>query len=308
MKKLALAFLLLAAPLAPAAIINVEFKFTPFTGDPATEDHVTSVAGKAQIYLNNVPYGVEQEVKDEQVPVLLEGHEVSPAVWLPISSAGSLVRKGKNKFRIEFTPNDLTKTYRAHLRWDSVTDQVNDDFAGNSGKTSNQSDAGMDDRPNTKGKVVLEHEFTADFALDLPWHHYPSVTAVTDDDKNKIVALLKKRAAWFQPNFAGVYKAIEDNESLKADDVRKAHCLEEAYKAGVRVPGPAAADLEFAITGGPEVIVSRKGSSLFGVDEKSLAAIKDENAQMCAGMVLATVYPQRMSFVRKPDGTWEAVE
>lgn len=308
MKTLAFALLLLAAPLAPAAIINVEFKFTPFNGNPATADHVTSVAGKAQIYLNNIPYGVEQELKDEQVMVLFEDHEVTPAVWLPISSAGSLVRRGKNKFRIEFTPNDLTKTYRAQLHWDSVTDQVTDDFAGNSGKTTNQTDVGVDDRPDAKGKVVLEHEFTADFALDLPWHHYPAVTAVNDDDKTKIGALLKKRAEWFQPNFVGVYKAIEDNESLKADDVRKAHCLEEAYKAGVRVPVPAAAALDFAITGGPEVIVSRKGASLFGLDEKSLAAVKDEDAQMCAGMVLATVYPQRMGFVRKPDGTWEAVD
>ena len=106
-KLLALAFLLLAAPLAPAAIINVEFKFTPFIGNPATDDHVTSVAGQAQVFLNGVPYGPEQEVKEDQVMVLLEGHEVSPTVWLPISSAGALVRKGKNKFRLEFTPNDL---------------------------------------------------------------------------------------------------------------------------------------------------------------------------------------------------------
>ncbi len=307
-KLLALALLLLAAPLASAAIINVEFKFTPFIGNPAAEDHVLSVAGKAQVFLNDVPYGVEQEVKDEQVMVLFEDHEVSPAVWMPISSAGALVRKGKNKFRIEFMPNDLAKPYRAQLRWDSVTDQATDDFAGNSGKSTNQTDGGVDDRANVKGKVVFEHEFTADFALDLPWHHYPAVTAVNEEDKAKIVALLKKRADWFQPDFAGVYKAIEDNESFKAEDVRKAHCLEEAYKAGVRIPAPTAGDLDFLLTSGPEVVVSRKGTSLFGLDEKSLAAIKDEEAQMCAGMVLATVYPQRMGFVRKPDGTWETVE
>ena len=118
----------------------------------------------------------------------------------------------------------------------------------------------------------------------------------------------ESRAEWFQPDFAGVYKAIEDNESLKADDVRKAHCLEVAYKAGLRIPAPAAADLDFTTTDGPEVLVSRKGTSLFGLDEKSLAAVKDEDAQMCAGMVLATVYPQRMGFVRKPDGNWQAVD
>lgn len=307
-KLLALAFLLLGSPLAPAAIINVEFKFTPFIGNPATDDHVTGVAGKAQVFLNDVPYGVEQEVKDEQVMVLFEDHEVSPAVWMPISSAGALVRKGKNMFRIEFTPNERAKPFHAQLRWNAVTDQVTDDFAGNSGKATNQTDAGMDDRPNAKGKVVFEHEFTADFARDLPWHHYPAVTAVNEEDKAKIVALLKKRADWFQPDFTGVYKAIEDNESLKAEDVRKAHCLEEAYKSGVRIPAPTAGDLDFLTTSGPEVVVSRKGTSLFGLDEKSLAAIKDEEAQMCAGMVLATVYPQRMGFVRKPDGSWETVE
>lgn len=306
-KLLALAFLLLAAPLAPAAIINVEFKFTPFIGNPATDDHVTSVAGHAQVFLNGVPYGPEQEVKEDQVMVL-EDHEVSPTIWLPISSAGALVRKGKNKFRVEFTPNDLTKSYHAQLRWNAVTDQVTDDFAGSSGKSTNQTDAGMDDRPNVKDKVVFEHDFTADFARDLPWHHYPAVTSLTDEDKAKIVALLKKRADWFQPNFAGVYKAIEDNESFKAEDVRKAHCLEEAYKSGVRIPAPTAGDLDFLTTGGPEVVVSRKGTSLFGLDEKSLAAIKDEEAQICAGMVLATVYPQRMGFVRQPDGNWEALD
>ncbi len=308
MKKLALAFLLTATSLAPAAIINLEFKFTPFTGNPTVDDHVTSVAGKAQVYLNNVPFGVEQEVKAEQVMVLFDDHEVSPAVWLPVSSAGSSVRKGKNTFRIEFTPNDTTKPYRAQLRWAAVTDQVASEAEGASGKETNQTGEGVDDRQNVQGRVVLEHEFTADFALDLPWHHYPAVTALNDEDKAKIVALLKKRADWFQPDFSGVYKAIEDNESLKADDVRRAHCLEEAYKAGVRVPAPAVADLEFATTGGPEVVVSRKGTSLFGLDEKSLAAVKDEQAQMCAGMVLATVYPQRMGFVRKPDGTWQAAD
>ena len=55
MKKLAFALLMAAASLAPAAVINVEFKFTPFVGDPAKDDKVTTVPGKAAIFINNVP-------------------------------------------------------------------------------------------------------------------------------------------------------------------------------------------------------------------------------------------------------------
>lgn len=308
MKTLAFACLLAAAPWAPAAVINVEFKFTPFRGDPATEEHVTGVAGKAQVFVNNVPYGPEQAVQEEQMMVLFEEHEVSPAVWVPLGSAGSLVRKGKNNFRLEFTPEDMEKPYRAQLRWADVTDQVTEETESPSGKATNQSGEGVDDRKSVKGKVIFEREFIADFALDLPWHHYPAVTEVTDEDKQKIGALLRARAAWFEPDFAGVYKAIEDNESLKVDDVRKARCLESAYKAGVRVTTPPPGDLNFSTTGGPEVMVSRKSGSLFGLDEKTFAPVKDEETQMCAGMVLATVYPARIGFVRKPDGSWETVE
>ena len=116
-----------AAPLAPAAVINVEFKFTPFSGDPAKDETVTTVPGKAAVFINNVPF-TEQEVREEEVPVLFEQHEVAAAVWVPMSSVGPVVRKGKNKIRIEFTPNDTTKTYRAQLRWASVMDE---DHGGN---------------------------------------------------------------------------------------------------------------------------------------------------------------------------------
>ena len=53
MKKLAFALLMSAASLAPAAVINVEFKFTPFVGDPVKDDKVTTVPGKAAIFINN---------------------------------------------------------------------------------------------------------------------------------------------------------------------------------------------------------------------------------------------------------------
>ena len=298
--------LLLALPLAQAAVINVEFKFTPFVGDPMKDPEVMTVPGKAVIFMNNVMIG-EQEVRAEKSPVLFDEREVSAAVWVPMSAAGPVVRKGKNKLRIEFTPDDADKPYRAQLRWASVTDEVTEEVAPGSGKSTNQANEGVDDRKAVKGKVVFEREFTADFALDLPWHHYPAVTSLTEEDKQKIAALLKARAEWFQPDFAALYKAIEQNESLKVDDVRQARCLEAVYKLGVRVTAPPAGDLEFTTTNGPEVVVSRKNGSLWGLDEKTFAAVKDEETQMCAGMALSMIYPGRLVLARSPQGTWEVV-
>jgi hypothetical protein len=298
--------LMLAAPVAPAAVINVEFKFVPFVGDPEKDQEVMTVPGRAQVFINNVPLP-EQEVRADQVPVLFEEHEVSAAIWVPVSSIGPVVRKGKNRFRIEFVPNDSAANYRAQLRWASVMDQASEEVEPGSMRATNQANEGVDDRKAVKGTVVFEREFVADFALDLPWHHYPAVTSLTEEDKQKIAALLKKRAEWFQPDFAALYKAIEENETLKVDDVRKAKCLESAYRAGVRVNAPEAGELEFRTTGGPEVLVTRKQGTLFGLNEKTFDAVKDEETQMCAGIALSMVYPGRLVAVRKPDGAWDIV-
>jgi hypothetical protein len=304
-KSLMLAVLILTAPLTPGAVINVEFKFTPFVGDPKDET-VTTVPGKAQVFINNVPLA-EQDVRADKVPVLFDEREVSAAVWVPMSSVGAMVRKGKNKIRIEFTPNDPAKTYRAQLRWASVTDQATEEVEPGSVKSTNQANEGVDDRKTVKGKVMFEREFVADFALDLPWQHYPALASLTEEDKQKIAGLLKTRAEWFQPDFAALYKAIDENEALKVDDVRKARCLEAAYKAGVRVTAPQAGEMEFATTGGPEVVVTRKAGALFGLDEKTFASVKDEEVQMCSGMVLSVIYPGRIVAVRRSDGAWEIV-
>ena len=306
MKRLAFALLMAAASLAPAAVINVEFKFTPFVGDSTKDDKVTTVPGKAAIFINNVPL-VEQDVRKDELPVLFDEHEVAPSVWVPMSSVGPVVRKGRNKIRVEFTPDDPAKTYRAQLRWASVTDQTTEETEPGSMRSTNQANEGVDDRKSVKGKVVFEREFAGDFAIDLPWHHYPPVASLTEEDKQKIATLLKTRAEWFQPDFAALYKAIEENESLKVDDVRKAQCLETVYKAGVRVTAPQAGEMEFATTGGPEVVVTRKKGPLFGLDEKTFAPIKDEDTQMCAGMALSVIYPGKLVTVRKPDGAWEIV-
>ena len=298
--------LLLTMPLTHAAVINVEFKFTPFIGDPAKDVEVTTMPGKAVVFINNAMI-TEQEVRSEKSPVLFDEHEVGAAIWVPMSSVGPVLRKGNNKIRIEFTPNDPAKSYRAQLRWASVTDQPTEEGGPGNMKSTNQANEGVDDRKELKGKVTFEREFSADFAVDLPWHHYPAVTSLTEEDKQKIAALLKTRAEWFQPDFSKFYKAIEDNESLKVDDVRRAKCLEEVYKLGVRVAAPPAGELDFVTTNGPEVMVTRKNDSLFGLNEKTFAAVKDEETQMCAGMALSVVYPPRVTVVHKPGSDWEIV-
>jgi hypothetical protein len=302
----AIFFFLLLGGWARATVINVEFKFTPFLGDPEKDEKVTTVPGKALIFINNVPT-TEQEVNADDLPVLFEEHEVAAAVWVPVSSLGPVVHKGSNKLRIEFTPNDPEKTYRAQLRWASVTDTTKEEEEPGSVRSTNQANEGIDDRKSIKGKVVLEREFTADFAQDLPWHHYPAITSLTEEDKQKIAGVLKTRADWFKPDFSALYKALEENEALKVEDVRKAQCLETVYKAGVRVNAPAAGELDFALTDGPVVLVTKKGSALFGLDEKTFAPIKDEETQMCAGLALSMIYPGKVMVVRQPNGDWQIV-
>jgi hypothetical protein len=308
MRKFAGAILLflLVGAWARATVINVEFKFTPFVGDPEKDEKVTTVAGKAVVIINNVPAS-EQEVRSDDVPVLFDEHEVAPSVWVPMSSVGPIVHKGANKLRIEFTPNEMEKTYRAQLRWASVTDTTREEEEPGSIRSTNQANEGVDDRKSLKGKVVFEREFTADFAQDFPWHHYPAITSLAEEDKQKIAGLLKARADWFKPDFSALYKALEENESLKVEDVRKAQCLEAVYKAGVRVTAPPAGELDFAITDGPVVLVTKKGGALFGLDEKTFAPVKDEETQMCAGIALSMLYPGRLMVVREPDGNWRII-
>ena len=303
---LLLASLMLLPALAPAAVLNVEFKFTPFRGDPQKDKTVETVPGTARIFLNNVPYA-EQEVQKQSLPVLFEEREVSPSVWLPVESAGAAVRKGRNKIRIEFEPADAKVAYRARLSWATVTDQVTRKSTGpGSGSATNMADAGKDDKSAT-GKVVFEREFTADFAADRPWHHYPAVTALSDADRSALADLLQKRVEWFKPGFAALYKSLEDRgvERERIAKVRKAKCLDAAYGAGVRMSAPPPGELEFVTTGNPEVVVRRKGRELFTLDPKAFERIKGDEMQMCAGMTLSMVYAPQLVVVRTPGGAWE---
>ena len=303
---LLLASLLLLPALAAAAVLNVEFKFTPYKGDPGKEKTVESVPGTARIFLNNVPYA-EQEVRKQSLPVLFDEREVSPSVWLPVESAGAAVRKGKNRIRVEFEPADAKAPYRARLAWATVTDQVTRQSTGpGSGSATNMADAGKDDKPAT-GKVVFEREFTADFAADRPWHRYPAVTALSDADKSALAELLKKRVEWFKPGFAQLYKSLEERgiERERIAQVRRAKCLDAAYAAGVRMSAPPPEELEFMTTGNPEVVVRRKGRELFTLDRRAFERIKGDEKQMCAGTTLYMVYAPQLVVVRTAAGAWE---
>jgi hypothetical protein len=301
MQRLALAILLVPT-LASAKVLNVEFKFTPFTGDPKA-DHVETVAGKAAVFLNRVPI-VEQEVRKQEVPVLFEEREVAAAVWIPAASLGAAVRTGKNTLRIEFTPTDPKTAYRAQLRWATVTDEVREEGDVGQHRSTNQTGEGVEDKKAT-GPVSLEREFDGDFATDRPWHHQPPVTALSDEDRQRLAALVEERTKWFAPDFAGIYRALEGREGLEVESVRKAKCLDAAYAAGVRLAPPPAADLDFVLTGGPEIVVRRKRGPLFDPDRKAFEKIKDDETQMCAGMALSVVYPPRLVAVRGASGAWE---
>jgi len=304
MRKALLASILLWPCLARGAVVNVEFKFTPFTGDPKN-DHVDTVPGKAEVFLNDVPIATD-EVRAGSVPVMFDEREIAASVWVPVESLGSAVRKGKNTFRLEFEPADAKTPYRAQLRWASVTDQTKEEHGSGTYKGTNQAGEGVDDKTAT-GKVVFEREFNADFAKDQPWHHYPPVTQLTDDDKQKLGTLVTDRAGWFKPDFAALYQALAANPHIDVAHVRKTKCLDAAYKAGARVKGPGTDQLEFVTTGHPEVVIRRAAGPLFVPDPGHIDTIKSEEIQMCAGTALQLSFPPRLVVVRTPAGAWEAV-
>jgi hypothetical protein len=305
MKNLAFVLWLLSSALVDAAVLNVEFKFTPYTGD-TKNDQVDSVAGTARVVLNGVAVA-EQPVSAQSLPVLFDAREIGPAVWVPVASLGPAVRKGKNSIRIEFEPADAALSYKAQLRWATVTDQTSRTESGE-GQVSetNQTGEGGEEKQG-KGKIAFEREFTADFAQDLPWHHYPVITAVEDKDRQALADLVKARAEIYKPKFEAVYTLLAAKPGVEVPRVRKAKCLDAAYKAGVRVPAPPADQLEFGVSGNPEVVVRRKGGDLFTFDPSQFQRIKGDDTQMCAGMVLEMVFPRQMVVVRNPAGAWEVV-
>lgn len=262
MHKLLMALFLFWSSLSMAGVINIEFKFTPFVGDPATAKTVETVPGKASVYVNNVPIA-EKEVAKEEVPVLFEDHEIAATVWVPVSSLGPVVRKGKNTIKIDFVPTDSKLQYRAQLRWASVIDKTSTTESKPGRVTeTNQAGEGVDDRKVT-GRVVLEREFVADFAADLPWHHYPAVTSLGDDDRKTLVKIVKDRADAFKPDFAAVYRMAEGKSGVDLPGIKKMKCFAKGYAAGVRVGFPSLDQIDFVTTGNQEVVLRGKTGDLF---------------------------------------------
>lgn len=308
MRKISLLLLFLfCSPLAMGKVINVEFQFTPYTGDATNSDQVETVSGKALVFINNVLLA-EQEVTQKTVPVLFEEREIAASVWVPVAGLGPRLRNGKNKIRIEFEPANTKAPYNAQFRWASVTDQKTEvENQDGRYRSTNQSDEGAETKQST-GKVVFEREFTADFATDRPWHHYAAVTTLTDEDKQRIATLIKDRANAFKPNFAAFYKLLKENEALPVEQIQKAKCVDKGYAAGIRISAPSADQLEVITTGNSEVVVQRKGGPLFDLgDRKFFERIKSENMQMCLGTAVYVAYPPRLAVVRMPSGEWQVV-
>ncbi len=301
MRSFLLALILLWPSATLAKDLNVEFKFTPFLGDPATVDYVETIPGKAAVYVNNALIN-KLLITQEKLPVLFEEREIAPSVWLPVESLGPLLRKGKNTLRIEFTPTNTQTSYRAQLSWATVTDQVTTED-NNSGSTmsTNQTGGGIENKQVT-GSIVFEREFRADFAQDLPWHHYPPITALSDEDKQRLINLIKTRAALFQPEFSGVYQLLKDKLNINLAEIQKSKCLEKAYAEGMRVTALPMDQLEFVTPGTPEVFVRGKEGSIYGV---SLPQKLSDQDLMCAGLIFSSLYPDSLAMIRPPAGDWE---
>jgi hypothetical protein len=301
-----MALTLFWSSLALASVINVEFKFTPFTGDPAKKDQVETVAGRAKVFINNVLLA-DQEVTKQTVPVLFEEREIASSVWVPVAGIGPRLRKGKNIIRIEFKPENGKTPYSAQLRWALVTDHTTTEDKGGRYKATNQSGEGVETKAAT-GTVVFEREFVADFAADLPWHHYPPVTTLSNEDKQRIATLINERAKAFKPNFGEVYRLLEGKENIQLAEIRKAKCLDKAYAVGIRVGAPPPDQLEFVTTGNAEVVVQRRGGDLYSLGApEQLERLKGDELQMCVGMTLFMTYPPRLAVVRTPSGDWQVV-
>lgn len=304
MRALALVAVVLTSGLATAKAVNVELKFTPFTGD-SKNDTVTLVSGTAHVFLNDVPVA-DDTVEKRDVPVLFDAREIAPAVWVAADALGPLVRHGKNTIRFVFEPADAGTPYRAQLRWATVDDRAKTTREPGRATSTNQANEGVDETA-ASGRVVMEHEFDADFATDQPWHHLPPIATLTDDDRSALAALVAERADWFKPDFAPIYTALAALPHVDLAEIRKRRCIEAAHKAGVHVTAVPSGELEYVVTGGPAVVVRGRRGVLYPPDPAGFARIKGDAIQTCAATALARVYPKHLVAVRAPGGTWFVV-
>ena len=175
-------------------------------------------------------------------------------------------------------------------------------------RVTNQAGEGADEK-EASGRLVMEREFTADFATDQPWHHLPPVTSLSEEDRQALVARVQERVEWFKPDFTGIYKALAGVEHADVAEVRKRKCLEAAHKAGVAmtaVPALAARLHRDRRPGGRRAGEGRR-AALSARPGRPSRSIKGDEMQMCAGMALSMVYRPRLVAVRTPAGNWEIV-
>jgi hypothetical protein len=63
------------------------------------------------------------------------------------------------------------------------------------------------------------------------------------------------RAGAFKPGFADIYRSLEGKGGIRVSEIKKAKCLDAAYAAGIRVAARTFKQLDFGVSGSPEVLV-----------------------------------------------------
>ncbi len=294
---------------AAAAVLNVEFNFSPYTGNPDKEDVVVFVRGEARLFINGLPFA-DVPVKEQPYKIIFSDREISSApVAVNGDSFGALLLKGRNTLRVEFLPAEPKRTYTADLTWALVTDGVTETRdARGAVSTTNLAQKGRD-RKTVQGRVVLEREFDADFARDRPWHHYPAVKELHDSDKQQIRALVAQRLQALEPGFDAFYAWLEKH-NFKVADIRRNKLLEKIHASRLRIKMADAARLEFVVGGGPGVMIRAAGGEPLYKPQNPqvLAKIGDKSAQEFAMSALPQLFPSRLLVARNPAGTWETAE
>jgi hypothetical protein len=277
----------IAAATGSAEIVNAEFGFDMYTGDRSKQSKLKAVPGRMRVFFNDISFR-NQKSFDRELAVM--SGNIMSGNGIFVSRAGPIIRKGKNSIRVEFEATDSNVEYNATLAWTFS----NYDQSGVS-KTDGT------DTKTGKGKITITKEFTAPFAEDLPWHHYPSVQTLTETDKQSIAAVLQTLADAFKPNFAPIYARI----GSEAAEIRGMGCIENAYAQGVRMRAASLDQLTFDLTGTPEVTVRGKGVRLFVPND---AKFWDKvNNDICLMTMFDSAFASVLHVVKSPAGVWQIV-
>lgn len=299
-----LVWMLSSALLLEANVTNVEFHFSPYTGDAAKTDRVDIVAGKVRVLLNNVPIA-ERDVAAANAPVIFDDRQIGGPIWITTQSLGPTLRKRGNQIRIEFEPANPKAPYKTQFRWAFVTDGMSESSSAGKHTATNMVGEGKEEKSAT-GKFVVEKSFDAEFAAERPWHKYPAVSSVSEEDRKALGALVQKRLDAFQAPFAAAYEFLAADSRVDAAELRKLKCVEKAHRAGLKVKGPAAGQLIIALTGNQEVVLRVKSGPLYApVDESIFEKIKDESIMRCMIPVVEVLFPEKLLAVKNPSGAWE---